>query len=317
MKKILFFLLFSLSLLFVGCGAKEAPAEVLLIGEDQEEILYQIKKTENLEEVKEIFKNLNTAKIENSFNGISLDFKAELEGKVIITNREIRTIDLGYTLDINAIANLKKYRMSGTLLLDGFTNTDSESLTLKAKNKLLLDLKNDDTYLYFKGSLEEGDNQLSLKNKMNIEDITKEYKTAIASFMDIMKYYKPLDFIPEYQTMIDEYQITICKTTRDSFTLRLRLPANIIFKDLETDLLLALDMEISCKNLLPIHLQFQADDAISMILEDKYIEQYLSSDVKVKNAKLKVTIKIKYDNYIIEELTEEEKTKYKEYFIKE
>ena len=316
MKKILLSFLMSFCLFLVGCGSKETPAEITIIDDNQEEVSYQISKTDNLEEVKEIFDQLNRVKINPKFNGFSLNFKTEIEGKVVITNQEVRTIDLGYTLNINALANLKKFRMSGDILLDGFTNTDSDSLSLKTKNKLILDFNNDDEYAYLMGSLEEGTNRLSLKNKVNIEGFTKEYKPVISSYIDLMKYYKPLELLPEYNEMIDSYNITICNTTKDSFTLRLNVPANQIFKEVATDLTIAIDVELSCENLLPIRFQFQADDIISLILENEYVGQYLSSKVKVEKAKLKVDAKLKFDYFEVKELAEEEKINYKEYIIK-
>lgn len=315
MKKIILFLLMLCCLFLVGCSSKEVPAEITLLDENQEEVSYQISKTDNLDEVKEIFNELNKAKVNSNFNGFSLDFKTELEGKVIVTNQEVRTIELGYTLDVDAIANLKKFRMGGSVLLDGFTNTDSESLFLKTKNKISLDFVNDDDYAYLKGSLEDGNNRLTVKDKVNICEFIEKYKPLVTSYIDLMKYYKPLDFIPDISSLIEAYHITICKTTKDSFTLRLQVPAKLIFKELDTDLSIDIDVEMSCANLLPIHLEFQADDIISLILENEYVGQYLASTVKVENAKLKVDLDLKYDYFEIKELTEEEKTTYKEYIV--
>lgn len=315
MKKIIFAFLMLGCLFCVSCSSKEAPAEIKLIDENQEEITYQISKTDQPEEVKEVFEKLNSAKLDTSFNGFSLNLKTELEGKVIITGKEVRTIDLGYIVDVEAQANLKKYRMQGKILLDGFTNTDSDSLSLNTKNKLSLEFVNDDDYAYLKGSLDEEGNRLSLKNKVNIRDFTKNYKAIVTSYIDLMKYYKPLDFIPDISSLIDEYHITICKTTSDSFTLRLQLPANLIFEKLDTDLTMDIDIEMSCANLLPIRLEFQADDIISLVLENDYVEKYLSSTVKVEKAKLKVNLKLEYDYFEIKELTEAEKTTYNEYII--
>lgn len=315
MKKIILFLLMLCCLFLVGCSSKEVPAEITLLDENQEEVSYQISKTDNLDEVKEIFNELNKAKVNSNFNGFSLDFKTELEGKVIVTNQEVRTIELGYTLDVDAIANLKKFRMGGSVLLDGFTNTDSESLFLKTKNKISLDFVNDDNYAYLKGSLEDGNNRLTVKDKVNICEFIEKYKPLVTSYIDLMKYYKPLDFISDISSLIEAYHITICKTTKDSFTLRLQVPAKLIFKELDTDLSIDIDVEMSCANLLPIHLEFQADDIISLILENEYVGQYLASTVKVENAKLKVDLDLKYDYFEIKELTEEEKTTYKEYIV--
>lgn len=316
MKKLLLSFLMFFCLFVVGCGSKEVPAEITLITENQEEVHYQITKTDQLDEVKDIFNHLNLARIENNFNGFSLDFKAEIEGKVKITNQEIRTIDLAYTLDIQAKTNLKKYRMAGSISLDGFTNTDSTSLSLNMKNKAILDFTNDDDYIYLKGSLEEGGSHLSLKNKVSIEDFTKENKLLLSSYIDLMKYYNPLNLLPNYAEWIDMYHITIPKTTKDTFILRLQVPANLIFKELDTDLTITIDVEISCANLLPIYLEFQADDIISLILENEYVEKYLSSIVEVEKAKLKVSAELHYDYYTIEELDESEKVHYKEYIIK-
>ncbi|MDE6407848.1 MAG: hypothetical protein K2K50_04515 [Anaeroplasmataceae bacterium] len=205
--------------------------------------------------------------------------------------------------------------MSGSVLLDGYTNTDSVSLSLKTKNKLSVDFTNDDDFTYIKGSLEEGNNHVTLKNKVNIQEVTKEYKTLLTSYLDLMKYYNPLDFIPDYASLIDDYHITICKTTKDSFTLRLQVPANLVFKELDTDLTMSIDVQMSCANLLPIRLELQADDIISLILENEYVEQYLSSIIEVKKAKLKVDLKFKYDYFEVKELSNEEKINYKEYII--
>lgn len=316
MKKIILFFLMSLCLACVGCSEKQVPAEITLTDENQQEISYQIKKTDSAEEVKEVFKNLNNAKIDNNFSGFSLSFQTDLEGKVTITNQETRIITLGYSIDMNVMANLKKYRMNGSFLLEGYTNTDSDSLSLNVKNKLLLDIQNDDTYLYLKGNLEEGNDSLSIKNKMNIEEITAKYKAIITSYIDLMKYYRLSDLYPEYMEWVDMYHITISKTSKDSFTLRLLIPASLIFNTLDSTLNLDIEVGISCKTLLPIEFQFQADEILSLLLEDEYIEKYLSSTIEVNKAKLKVFAKIKYDTYKIEEMAEEEKENYKEYFIK-
>ncbi|MDE5856109.1 MAG: hypothetical protein K2H06_03580, partial [Anaeroplasmataceae bacterium] len=180
MKKIILSFLMLCCLFLTSCGSKEVPAEIKIINENQGEISYQISKTDNLDKVKEIFNELNKAKINPKFNGFSLDLKTELEGKITITNQEVRTIDLGYTLDVDAIANLKKFRTSGSILLNGFTNTDSESLFLKTKNKLSLDFINDDHYAYLKGNLEDGNNRLTVKDKIGIIEFIEEYKPIVS-----------------------------------------------------------------------------------------------------------------------------------------
>ncbi|MCM1130445.1 MAG: hypothetical protein NC310_00820 [Roseburia sp.] len=317
MKKIMLFILMIFCFCVVGCDAKEVPAEIILVDENQEAVTYQISATDNLDEVKEIFNKLNKVNINSNFNGFSLDFKTELEGKVVVTNQETRTIDLGYTFAVNAITNLKKFKMSGTISLDGYTNTDSDSLSLKTKNKLSLDLVTDDMYAFLKGNVETGDNHFTIKDKVNIYEDIKEYKPSISSYIDLMKYYNPLSFISNPSSFIDTYHVIICKTTKDSFTLRLQIPANLIFKDLDTDLTTDVDIELSCANLLPIHIEFQADDAISLILENEYIRQYLTSTVQVENAKLKVDLNLKYDYFEVLELTEEEKETYRKIVSKD
>lgn len=313
MKKIGSVLLFFCSLILIGCGTKEAPAEITLLGENQEEISYQFSKTSDPEEVKEIFQNICAAERNTEFNGVALDMKTSVSGNVIVTNQEVTTIDLEYSLGMQAEINLKKYLLSGSVNADGYANTNSDSLAFKSKLKTAIHFVNDDHFLYAKGILEDGDTRVSIKHKYDISLITQKYKTMITSFIDLMKYYRLEDFLDPEIDYVSTYQIVILKTTKDSFTVQFQFPANLGIEEVQLDSKIPIEIEVYCSTLLPKQIRLSANELVSLWLENKYVEQYISSQVEVKKAKLDICLDCNYDYFVIEEITEEEKDSYKEF----
>lgn len=314
MKKIFSIFLLTTIFILTGCTSKNAPAEVTIIDDNAEEVKYQIHVTDNEEEVKEIFKNLNKAKPNNLFNGFSLELDSDISGKVKI-NDSSTIIDLGYAIKSKAEANLIEYRMSGNVILDGFTNTESDSLSLQTKNSLSLDLFNDDDYLYFKGIVNTGSNFLSIKNKLNITEFTKKNKAIIQSSIDLLKYYTIINMIEDTDSWIEAYQITVVKTNKNSFTIRLHISSKDIYPEVQIDTPIDVDVEISCETILPIRLTMTADTALQEILKNQYVKDYLTDNVQIQDSKFSVDIKLKYGYYTIQEVPTEEKELYSEYTI--
>lgn len=313
MKKLMLLLCIMSLVVFVGCTKTQENAEIKYIDENQTEQVYIIKKTEDLEEVKQLASILKNKKIDTNFNGARLLFTSEIEGKITINELEKRTIDLGYTFDIDAQANLKKYRLGGTLKLEGYTNTESPSLSLKTTDQLTAEISNDDSYLYVSGGLKTGNTQINVKHKLNIDHFTEESKAMIVSSLDVLKYYKLTEIIPNMEEFVDLYHITIVDTTKDTFTIRLNLSSDILFPNIENKDTISLDVKISCLELLPIECTFSLDQLISNILHTEYVNKYLSDKVIVEQAKGKISLKMEYGYFNIQELTEEEKQEYREY----
>lgn len=313
MKKILYALFLSLSFLFVSCGEKDVPAEITIIGENQEEQVYQIRTTYNAEEVKEALKLLNDVIPDASFSGVSMKMNAKAEGNITVKDKEVRTIDLGYDVKMNAETNLKKYQIKGMLEVDGYTKTDSNSLTLNSKQTLKADFQNDDAYLYFDITANLDVLRGTMKLKQNILEFTDSYKAMIVSFIDLYKYYKISAIIPNIDQFVEDYKLAIVKTTKDTFTLSVHLPSSLIAEDLDFSEDLVLNVEISCKRVLPTSITFEADELIKALLEEEYVEKYLAAEVDVKTAKLSFSIELEYGDYTIPTISEEEKALYTEY----
>ncbi len=308
MKKIICIFLIFLCLPIVGCK-KNTPAKVTL--NDNEN--YTFNKTSNLEEVKEIFTNLNNVKLNVNFNGVSLKINSNISGLVHITKDELRTVDLNYDLDFNSLINFRKYLLNGTLTAKGYANTESSNLSLKSNLNTKLNVINDDYYLYAEGLLKNKDMSLNLKHKLNIETFTKKYKTYITSFIDLLKYYKITDFLNKDIDYITKYNIIITNTTTDSFTICTNIPSNLGFDEFNINGTTPIYITISCDNLLPVNISFKTKELVTKWLENKYVEQYLSSNVEVKDANLDINLEIKYGYIEVKELKEEEKNLYLEY----
>lgn len=313
MKKISFIFLILMSLLFTGCASKQIPAEITVLDEANEEITYKIHKTDDVEEVKEVFQMLCRVKPNSNCTGVSLHMSSALDGKVIVSTSETSTIDLGYTLEVKAQTNFKSYRMNGTIDVDGHTNTESPSLSFKTINHFSLEINNDEEFAYLKGDIQTGDNRVAVKNKINIEEFSKRYKSTIQASIELLKYYNPVNMIPDLENWIEAYQISIVNTTRNTFTLQLHIPSSDLFEDLSVDAVLDIDVEINCETLFPVQIEMTADEVISKLLKDQYIESYLTDNVQIQNPKFSISIQLEYGNYTIKELTKSEKETYKEY----
>lgn len=308
MKKIICTILVFLSLFLVGCK-KDSPAEVVL-NDGQS---YTFCKTSNLDEVKEIFTKLNDVKSNASFNGASIKLNSKINGLVHITKEELRTIDLNYDLNFNSDIGFRQYLINGSLSAKGYANTESSNLSLKSNLNAELNIVNDDSYLYAEGLLKNKDMSLNLKHKLNIESFTKKYKTYITTFIDLLKYYKISDFINSDIDYIEKYNIIITDTTKNYFTICANIPSNLGFNEFNIDGTIPVYITIGCDNLLPTNISFESKEFISLWLENKYIEEYISSNVEVKDANLDIDLEIKYGYIEVKELKEEEKNLYLEY----
>lgn len=310
MKKLFSIFLLIGILVLTGCGAKNVPAEIIILNENQEETIYQIHITDNPQEVKENFKALKSAKTNSRFNGVSLEVESDISGKAVVN--ESSTIDLGYTIKAQVKSNLKQYRMAGNVSLEGFTNTESESLSLRSKHSLSLDVFNDDDFLYFKGNINTGNSLLTIKNKLGISEFTQANKTMIQSYIDLLKYYKAIDLINTEQ-WIENYQITIISTKKDSFTIRLHIPSKDIFPEIESNTLVEVDVEMDCDTILPIGITVTADQVIQEILMDQYVKDYLTENVQIQKPKFSIAIHLQYGYYTIQDVPTAEKELYLEY----
>ncbi|MBD5390749.1 hypothetical protein HDR67_01945 [bacterium] len=311
MKKVFIILLLSGILVLTGCASKKVPAEITIIDANQEEIPYQIHSTEDQEEVKKIFNTLKSAKTNNLFNGVSIHLNSAFSGKAIINNSS--TIDLGYTIKAEAEANFKQYRMSGNVSLDGFTNTESESLSLHTKNSFSLNLFNDDSYLYIKGKVNTGSNSVTLKNKINIESFTQEKKALIQNSIDLLKYYKVIDLIEDIDHWIEVYHIVIVDTRKESFTIQLHISSEDLFPEISVQETIDVDIEIGCDTLLPVGIEFTADKVIEEALRNQYVKDYFTEDVQIQNPKFSISLEFTYGHFTIQEVSDTEKELYKQY----
>lgn len=308
MRRILCLILACISLLMVGCK-KESPALVEL----KDGSNYSFNATASLDEVREVFEKLNDVRVDVNFNGASIRLDSNIKGLINITKDELRAIDLNYDISIDSKINFRQYLLNGVLLAKGYANTESSSLSLKSRLNAELNIVNDDSYLYGAGILDNKDMTLSLKHKLNIESFTKSYKSYITAIVDLLKYYKITDFIDKDIDYISKYNITIANTTNDTFTICANIPSNLGFKEFSIEGTIPIYITLGCDNLLPRSISLNASELIGLWLENKYVEEYISSSVEVASANLDINIAINYDYVEVKELAEEEKALYSLY----
>lgn len=312
MKKILLIVitvLFSISL--YSCGPKEEDAVVSIkLGDELQD--YLISPTTDKRKIEEVLNTINVYAPVPSFdyNGLGFDFKLQVEGDLLVKNTKETKVNLKYDISSALNINIKKFISSGTLLVDGFTNTDSIDLQIKSKYKIDTNVTNDMEYLYLDGLFDLGNNSISAKNKIGIKDLVQEYQSSLAFYFEFLKYRKLTSLIDDIEAFIDEYNVSIDKTTKDTITLGLEIPLNSYIESSDSSLKLKINLTISCQSLLPVMIDFQADELLGSILEDKYLEKYTNSSVEVNSSSLSFVLKIEYGKYNIEELADIDKLSY-------
>ncbi|MDE5714642.1 MAG: hypothetical protein K2I42_00745 [Anaeroplasmataceae bacterium] len=148
MKKIKLFIITILLLTLICSCQKNQYTEINL---DSGEV-YQIYKTKDKEEVKEIFLMLKDAALNRpNFNGIEIKLNSKAEGNLSIENNEITNVEIKYDLTLDGKSNLKKFLFDGTINIEGYTKSRSPSLSVDAKQKIIGNLKNDTTNLFLNG----------------------------------------------------------------------------------------------------------------------------------------------------------------------
>lgn len=305
MKKIGIIVLFLLCL--TSCDNKKEESAELVLNQSGEPIVLSVSPTEDPEEVSH---TLNTIKDYGTFdfstyNGVQFDLSSKIVGDVDIhKNEKVSSIHLDYELTSNVMTNLKRYQLNGTIQFKGSSSTQSESFSIKSNSQCSAQFQNDDENLYLDASLATNDNRLSWKLKTDISTFTAQYKGTIIGILDLLQYYPISTIIEDVDALVREYQVRIAAATKDTITFGFYIPT----EQLESKLYL--EVCISCQSLLPVRLEVVADDIIKEILQKKYIEEYLSENVIVKNATYSFGMDIQFGKYQIASSSEEEKEKY-------
>lgn len=305
MKKLGILLLFLVCL--TSCDNKKEEAAELVLNQSGEPIALTVHPTEDPNEVSH---TLNTILDYGTFdfsiyNGVKIDLSSKIVGDIDINkNEKVSSIHLDYDLTSNIMTNLKRYQLNGAFQFKGVSSTQSESFSIKSNTQCSAQFQNDDESLYLDASLATSDNRLSWKLKTDISHFTAQYKGTIVGILDLLQYYPISNYIEDVETFVQEYQACIAATTKDTITFGFYIPT----EKLESKLYF--EVCISCQSLLPVHLEVVADDMIKEILQKKYIEEYLSENVVVKNATYSFGVDIQFGQYQITALSEEEKEKY-------
>ncbi|MDE7100423.1 MAG: hypothetical protein K2O05_01045 [Anaeroplasmataceae bacterium] len=300
-----------LCFLLVSCNKKEndiTPSELTIINQNGEEQVIEIKPTNDKEEIKLLFDELPNAKLDTyRFSGVKLDLASNISASssVYKDNQEIN-IDLDYQLEASLMTNLKKYRMSGNVKLNGSNKVDSIKYAEKNNVEILADFTNDDSFVYLDILYSLGVLDNTSHFKFDISEFSSEYKGTIVGAIDLLKYYNPISMIPDFKDWIEEYNLSIIETTKDSFVIRFEVPTSL--EDMQG--MIYADVEFSCSYLLPTSISIDANEFIKEALEQKYIQDYLTEDVNISNAEVSFDLKREYDIYSIKEISEEKKSKY-------
>lgn len=297
--------------LLVSCNKKEniiTPSELTIINQNGEEEVIEIKPTNNQEEIKLLFDELPNAKLDAyRFSGVKLDLASNISASASIykDNQKIN-VDLAYQLEASLLTNLKKYRMSGNVKLNGNNKIDSIKYADKNNVEVMADFTNDDSFVYLDILYSLGIFDNTSHFKFDISEFSSEYKGTIVGAIDILKYYNPISMVPDLKDWIEEYNLSIVETTKDSFVIRFEVPTSLV--DMQS--LVYVDVEFSCSYLLPISISIEANELIKEALKQKYVQDYLTEDVNISNLNVSFDMKIEYDIYSIVEISEEKKDKY-------
>lgn len=297
--------------LLVSCNKKEnniTPSELTIINQNGEEEVIEIKPTNDKEEIKLLFDELPNAKLDTyRFSGVKLDLASNVcaSASVYKDNQEIN-IDLDYKLEATVLTNLKKYRMNGNVKLNGSNKIDSIKYAEKNNVEVVADFTNDDSFVYLDILYSLGVLDNTSHFKFDISEFSSEYKGTIVGAIDLLKYYNPISMIPDLKDWIEEYHLSIVKTTKDSFVIRFEVPTSLV----DTQSLIYVDVEFSCSYLLPVSISIEANEFIKEALKQKYVQDYLTEDVNISNLNVSFDLKIEYDIYSIIEIPEEKKNKY-------
>lgn len=304
MKKLLILVLVILGL--VSCSnLEESPAEVKYLNSLGEEEVLVINKTDDENEVLEIFRNLKQIKPNRvNFNGAEFKVFSKLSGSLEIETKEQIDVQVGYEMNLDLKSNLKNFLFEGNLNLDGFTKTDSNSLTLNDSYKIASDIFNDEKFWYFDLNFNFGNSKGESKLKMVNPEFQGDISQYIKSSITLLDYYNLFQILNITEEMVSFYNVTIDSTTKDTFTIKLLMP-------ISDSVLIETYVGIDCEKLLPIYAYINASEMIAEALKEQYIDEYLTTDVTVKDTEFLVRLDIEYGNYKITEKLEE----YKQTFI--
>lgn len=311
MKKIWILFLLVLCVGLLNSCEKETPAELKIkTTEGKDETIF-IHCTEDKTEIDKFFESMELAQLEqDTINGFRMDFSSIIAGDVIIHHEKETKISLGYDIKANLIANLKKYIANGNFEINGFTKSEADDLFVDTQQAVVAEIVNDEDFLYLDGTLKIGNNKMKEKRKVDISEFTKEYKSLFASFPDLLKYYNPLNLIPEVKTFLKEYTVAVSATTSTSFTLKLSIPLALVDSTLEVEKNLDFFIELSCKTLLPKKISWNGDALLAELLEKKYDDKYLPSQIQIEHASFTLECFIEYGKFDVQGLSAADKEQY-------
>lgn len=311
MKKVWILVLLFFNIGLLNSCNKEAPAELKIKTGDGEEQTILISCTEDQAELERILGFLELAQLEQEgLSGFHLNLSSIIAGDVVIENEKKTKLSLEYNVKANVIANIKKYITNGDFEITGYTKSEADDLFLDTQYALNADVINDDDFLYLDGIFKIGNNKVKEKRKIDISEFTKEYKSLITSFSDLLNYYNPLNMIPELKTILKEYTVAVSETTRSTFTLKLSIPLSLIDSSLEVEEKLDFYIELGCDTLLPKRFSWNGDALLAELLEKKYDDKYLSSNIQIEHAQFSLECSIEYGKFDIKEITTTDKEQY-------
>ncbi len=305
MKKLLILILVVLGL--SSCSnSEDTPAEIKYLNPLGEEEVLVITKTEDENEVIEIFENLKQIKPNKlNFNGAEFKIFSKLNSSLMIAAKEAIAVSVGYEMNLNLKSDLKNFLFEGNLALAGFTNTDSNSLALNENYQIDSDIFNDESFWYFDLEFNVGNSKGESKLKYPNPQVQSDISQYIKSSITLLDYYNLIQILNITDEMISIYHVTITSTTKNTFTIKLIIP-------LTESISIEAYMGFDCEKLLPIYAEINASEMIAEALKKQYIDDYLTTDVTVEAAEFLIRLDIEYGNYTITSKSEEDKQAFRE-----
>lgn len=313
MKKIWIPILFCICFL-VGCHEKIVPAELKVYDVSGNETVLTIQATDNAQEITDLLKRVDEGYLAPySFSTVQMDMNMHVGGAVSVDLNQKKTdIDLDYQINNTMLLHFKEFRLKGSVEIKGSDHTTAVDFTSHNQNHLMCDYQNDDEFLYLNGAFLVGENKVNLQGKTAV-DFLQQYKGFVASLPELIRHQKLTYFLGDIEMFVNAYQLSIVHTTKDSFTLRLSIPASQFDSQNVLTGVCNIEIEISCQSFLPISFSISGDDLIEELLKTKYIEKYLTEQVSISKASLEWTGHITYGNETLSLLSEAEKEKYSEF----
>lgn len=298
MKK--FFVFLSLFLMTFALSSCESACKVETLGENGEKVTYTIQKTEDKEEVVSALTALSTVvPVEEEYTGL----QASLKANFLLKSGEEK---IDFSGSANWIMQPETLNFSGSLdakLGLNLSTASGLSMSMKDTYQFSGKLYGDISNLYTDISLKSNSLDMGMKYKFNLSDIFPSDDEL-----------PPLDqtspAIPDLSTLdlaeiVEKYQITIPKTTSNTVTFRLALPASELSAEITAEAYLYVYAEVDIHTLLPVSFKVDAEEMLTAIISEDTTETI--------TVKCSVEGSVKYGEYLPTVLTEEQKSDYEDF----